>query len=65
MRRRLPGLSTGLAAMVAVIANRFVRGLLSLIRLLAQRKDDEFDGNDKIFLMFRSSLALLKGLFIC
>jgi hypothetical protein len=33
MRRCLPGLSAGLAAMCAVIANRLLRGLLSLIRL--------------------------------
>ena len=33
MRRCLPGLSTGLAAMFAVIANRLERGLSVLIRI--------------------------------
>jgi hypothetical protein len=40
---RLPGLSAGLAAMVAVIANRFVRDLLYLMRLRGYIHPKEFE----------------------
>lgn len=46
--RCLPGLSAGLATMVAVIANRFVRGLLDPVRFHEQLDANVFGNSSKI-----------------